>query len=406
MRPAATTRLLDARFRADQGVQQEGQGDAQFPFPIDGTRFGDMSTTEPFSTSESDEPVSERPKATNAFLSNDHLQTEDIYLQWDQGNQQWWDWYVSLADNSESSAAGSIGPEGYQDPPPPERIGGLDEFVNALNEPYPISNEQVDFFQRQGYIKLKGVLDPGVMHVLRVELKRLFRDALADDPTRKFSSLEMMWLESPICRTFALSPRLGGIAAALIGVDAVRLYHDNGLSKEPGCGRTPWHYDATHFPIDSLDVLTLWAPLQAIPHEMGPLMFAEGIDTYKAVEAIPFNKFDTSYDSKIIRVIEDHGISIHDDPFELGEVSFHHTLNCHAAGSNRTSIQRMVLATTYFADGAKVVERPTMVSGDWKKFMPGVEAGQLIDSPHNPVCYPVNAVHDADSLMVSEGDPQ
>lgn len=47
----------------------------------------------------------------------------------------------------------------------------------------------------------------------------------------------------------------------------------------------------------------------------------------------------------------------------------------------------MVLANTYFADGARVVESPTMISDDWRKFMPGVEAGGVIDSDYNPACY-------------------
>ena len=44
-----------------------------------------------------------------------------------------------------------------------------------------------------------------------------------------------------------------------------------------------------------------------------------------------------------------------------------------------------MLATTYFADGARVVPSPTMVSGDWRKFIPGAEPGQVVASPRNPV---------------------
>ncbi|MGB5284406.1 MAG: hypothetical protein WBN29_07830, partial [Polyangiales bacterium] len=58
------------------------------------------------------------------------------------------------------------------------------------------------------------------------------------------------------------------------------------------------------------------------------------------------------------------------------------------AGPNNTTESRMVLATTYFEDGACVVPAPTMISGDWRKFMPGVDAGQTIQSRYNPVCFP------------------
>ena len=93
-----------------------------------------------------------------------------------------------------------------------------------------------------------------------------------------------------------LSPRIGGISAALLGVDQVRLYHDDALSKEPGAGRTPWQYDAHHFPLDSPAVLTAWIPLQPTPRDMGPLAFARGADTWRLAADIAFDKQGTSYD--------------------------------------------------------------------------------------------------------------
>jgi hypothetical protein len=45
----------------------------------------------------------------------------------------------------------------------------------------------------------------------------------------------------------------------------------------------------------------------------------------------------------------------------------------------------MVLANTYYADGARVVEEPTMISGDWQKFLPGVAPGAVAASDFNPI---------------------
>jgi ectoine hydroxylase-related dioxygenase (phytanoyl-CoA dioxygenase family) len=177
----------------------------------------------------------------------------------------------------------------------------------------------------------------------------------------------------------------------LLGVAAIRLYHDNGLSKQPGCGRTPWHYDGHHFPIASPNVCTVWIPLQEIPEAMGPLGFAKGMDVVELVEDIPFNKFDTSYDRRINELLRDHDIEVDLSPFDLGEISFHHNLNFHTAGPNRTTTPRMVLATTYFEDGARVIDSPHMVNGDWRRFMPGVEPGHVIDTPLNPILFPAQA---------------
>ena len=38
----------------------------------------------------------------------------------------------------------------------------------------------------------------------------------------------------------------------------------------------------------------------------------------------------------------------------------------------------MALATTYFEDGARLVSNPTMISGEFQKFMPTIEPGDLL----------------------------
>jgi len=270
--------------------------------------------------------------------------------------------------------------------PPPAPPIDLDDLKRELAAPYAVSAEDAERFRRDGWIKLKSVLCPSALGLLRRELARLFGEEegrLGD----RFSSLEMMWESSDAMRAFVFSSRLAGIAADLMGAKAVRLYHDNGMSKQPGCGRTPWHYDDHHFPIASDRICTVWAPLLAVPESMGPLSFASGMDLVDLIADIPFNKFDDSYDRRISERLAEEGTPVEASGFDLGEVSFHHGRNLHTAGPNRTTTPRMVLATTYFEDGARVIDSPHMVNGDWRQFMPGVEPGGVIDSPLNPVLY-------------------
>ena len=158
---------------------------------------------------------------------------------------------------------------------------------------------------------------------------------------------------------------------------------------ETRCGRTPWHYDDHHFPLATHDVVTAWLPAQPIPLAMGPLAFAYPIEAHELVKDVPFDKSDTSYDRRVGELFAAHGVAVDDSPFAMGEVSFHHNLSFHTARSNHTTRSRLVLANTYYADGARVVDEPTMVSGDWQKFMPGVGPGDIAASELNPVCWPV-----------------
>ena len=256
---------------------------------------------------------------------------------WDKDNQAWWDWYVSLADNSNLNVNNAL----LELPEPPKvKYPSKISLKKLLSSPYNLTKHDIKTFQKNGFIKLKNVFTPGALQVLRHEILTLLRKTFTnyyEMKKNRFLSLEMMWV---------------------------------------------------HFPLETNDVITAWIPAQAIPIEMGPLMFAKPIEVYKLVKDIEFNESDTSYDKKISDIFKKEEVSIVEEPFELGEVSFHHNLSFHTASENKTTQSRIVLANTYFADGARVVNNPTMISGDWKKFIPETKPGQIVSSKFNPVCWP------------------
>ncbi len=324
-----------------------------------------------------------RTPGAPGFLHRANAADEGIHERWAASNEQWWDWYLSLAYDEEPDRGPAVRVPPLPDLPAPS----LAELEAELDAPFALAPEAIQSFRREGYLKIGRVCSPASLLLLRRALDALFASALHGAPAMRFPSLEMMWTIDPIARAFAVSRRLARLAADLLGVRAVRLYHDNALSKLPGCGRTPWHFDAHHYPIASENVVTAWIPLQPTPRAMGPLAFARGIENWRQVEQISFSKFDDSYDRGIAEKLREAGVAVDDGPFELGEVSFHHTRSLHTAGPNRTDLPRMALATTYLEDGARLVESPTLISGDFEKFLPGVEPGAPIASPLNPILY-------------------
>lgn len=310
----------------------------------------------------------------------------DVSQPWDADNQAWWDWYVGLADNDGQRVEIEPAP-----PLPDIALPSQAEVIRELNTPYPLTQAQIEAFRADGYIKLRAVFSPGAVLTLRAELVRLLKAEFKVDPDYdardRFLSLELVWPDNPLMSAFALSPRLARISAELLGVSAVRLYHDNVLSKQPGCGRTPWHFDDHHFPLDTDDVVTAWVPAQAIPLAMGPLAFAHPLTAHQLLDGVDFEKSGVGYDRGVAETFRRNNVAVDETPFELGEVSFHHNLSFHTAAGNRTDRSRIVLANTYYADGARVVQAPTMVSGDWRKFFPGVEPGEVAVSRLNPICW-------------------
>ena len=59
---------------------------------------------------------------------------------------------------------------------------------------------------------------------------------------------------------FVFSKRLAKIAADLLTVDGVRMYHDQALFNEGGGGITPWHADQYYWPLATGKTITAWIP--------------------------------------------------------------------------------------------------------------------------------------------------
>jgi hypothetical protein len=319
------------------------------------------------------------PAAAENHLLPVANRTGTLAQEWAGDDQQWWDWYVTLAENKKT-------PPGLENGPGPasDTAAGDDEVAAALAEPYPLTSAQRERFRCESFIKLPGVVPPRVLRRLADRLEELLRAQHGDGNPGRFTSLEQMWQGDDLMRLVALSPRLGNLAAELTGA-AVRIYHDNALSKEPGCGRTPWHHDAEHFPLATLQALTAWIPVSAISRAMGPLSFARHADLRELLGDLEFDRIGTSYDAAVSARIMSSGTAIEDGPFAAGDVSFHGALCFHTAGANHTSQPRRALATTYYADGARVVDHPTLISGAWQDFLPGVRPGELAVTHLNPV---------------------
>ena len=64
----------------------------------------------------------------------------------------------------------------------------------------------------------------------------------ASDIRQPYAGMNV-WEQDADIHRFAHGTRLARIAANLMGVRGVRLYHDQALRKQPGGGQTPWHAD-------------------------------------------------------------------------------------------------------------------------------------------------------------------
>ena len=241
-------------------------------------------------------------------------------------------------------------------------ITGQKPLQEELENPYAISPDAVDFYRKNGYVKLKRVLSPAVLSYYGdiiservIQLNTLVKP-MAERTTyeRAFLQIMNLWQEDGQVREFVFSMRLARIAADLMGVQGVRLYHDQALYKEPLGGITPWHADQFYWPLASPKTVTVWIPLQETPMDMGPLAFAEGSQHVEIGRDV-----EISDDSEAILACElqNRNFSLNDTPFDLGEVSYHSGWTFHRAGPNTSDQPRRVMTMIYM-DKDQIITEP------------------------------------------------
>lgn len=276
---------------------------------------------------------------------------------------------------------------------PPTRLHSV------LDTPFPLTDIERRRFETDGFVHLQGVLDPSAVTTCGTRITRL---ALALDPNRQvpldrrdtygqaFIQVVNLWLKSHGVRDFVFGQRLARIAAELLGVEGVRLWHDQALYKEPGGGITPWHTDQYYWPMASDRCVTAWIPLQETPIPMGPLAFAAGSHRITAGRDLPIG--DAS-ERALDAAVHAAACPVVQEPFAAGDVSFHLGWTAHRAGPNTSTRPRGVMTIIYM-DATMRLAPPANPNqeADWKAFCPDVEPGEVIDAPMTPVIWSRHAL--------------
>jgi len=263
-----------------------------------------------------------------------------------------------------------------------------------LDRPFTVTREQIERYRENGFIKLKEVLSPEVLEYYGSEVTRMVHE-LNKNPKplherdtygKAFIQIGNLWRQSDTVKEFAFSKRLGRIAAELMGVGGVRMYHDQALFKEPGGGFTPWHADQYYWPVSNDNTTTVWIPLQETPMEMGPLQFAVGSQHYQKGRDLEIGE---ESEREIKKSFEQMNYEIESSPYDIGEVSFHMGWTFHRAGPNTTDRPRAVFTVIYMDYEMRLAEPTTRgQAADREAFMPGLEVGDLCDTEITPVIYP------------------
>lgn len=265
-------------------------------------------------------------------------------------------------------------------------------MLPILEEPILVSTEKINSFREKGHTLIKGVLNNEEVIAYRVAINEAAychnteKRALEERDTygKAFLQIMNLWEADKKVRQFTLAKRFAKIAAQLLGVENVRIYHDQALYKEAGGGFTPWHQDQYYWPLNTNKTLTMWMPLIDIDEDMGMLTFASGSHNAGFVENVAIS--DKS-DEVLEKFIKENDFEISKaKTMKAGDATWHYGWTLHSAGGNKSAVTREVMTVIYFADGANVIEPQNKhQENDRNTWLGSILPGKKAASIHNPL---------------------
>ncbi len=222
-----------------------------------------------------------------------------------------------------------------------------------------LNTEELNSYRENGWIVPNYTLPPELIAEMRAEYdillhnnKHIGSDVMLAPHQANGGAQGVVgskkWLE------FATNPDLLAIAAQLIGEDII-LWGTTVFGKPAHSGKkTPWHQDGDYYPIDPLETLTIWIPLDDVTLDNGPLRFIPG--SHKSRKLVSHSWVEG--DNKTINLVCD---SEHFDEtkaenliLKAGQVSFHDVYIIHGSSPNNSNkrraafIIRMMPASSFY----------------------------------------------------------
>lgn len=205
-------------------------------------------------------------------------------------------------------------------------------------------------YERDGYAVFRQALDPTTVEVVR----RHLTDLQTRHPDRRGEQLthELMAGDATWCRIVG-DPRLLDIAECFLGPD-LALFASHYIAKPAGDGQPVlWHQDAAYWPLDPMDVITVWLAIdpstmangcmRVIPgSHRGPVVGVRdgGIDSVLGTQT------EAEFDASAAVAIE----------LEPGDVSVHHPNLIHGSEPNRSEHRRAGLTIRYIPTTTRLLE--------------------------------------------------
>jgi len=216
--------------------------------------------------------------------------------------------------------------------------------VNA--HPQTLAPDQIERFNREGYLKPIRIFDDAEAADLRAYFDRLLANVLASGG----SSYSISTAHAKYGRVYDVltHPRIVAVVKDLLG-DNVIAWGSHFFCKMPHDGKTvSWHQDASYWPLTPAHAVTVWLAIDDADRGNACMKFIPGSHHYGH---LTFRMSEESESNVLDQTVENaEGISppVYDE-LNAGECSVHSDLLLHSSELNTSDRRRCGLTLRYCA---------------------------------------------------------
>jgi len=258
-----------------------------------------------------------------------------------------------------------------------------------------LTQDQVEEFRANGYLKGGKVLDDAAIEELREEMARVIREHgaadvaqpvlcrnLSGNPDAPVWQIVNIWEASAPFRALVSHPRIVEEITQLTAAATLRIWHDQ-IQYKPAAtgGVNMWHQDAPLWPILApMTEVSAWLALDDVDPENGCMSMVPGSHLWG--NQIAFLHTLKSFDD-MPREFHGQPVEVRPCPVRKGEVHYHHALTWHGSPANTSTRPRRAIALHYMTNETRYVASGEHVM---KPFV-AVADGEVMQGEHFPVVY-------------------
>ena len=207
-----------------------------------------------------------------------------------------------------------------------------------------------DAYEHDGYVVVRDVLDAELVGEARAHIDWL----LAKHPNIRPEQLgHTLVHDDPFWVRLVSDDRLLDVAEQFIGPN-IALFASHYIAKRPFDGQAVlWHQDGSYWPLDPMDVITMWLAIDDSVPENGCMQVIPGSHSLDLQQMQARTDVDNVLNSGIDMSMVDEQQAV-DVVLKAGDVSLHHPNILHGSNANTSPLWRRGLTIRYIPTSTRI----------------------------------------------------